>query len=105
MLRYLSHKLQKNNSEIYSSGLTYNSAGKRKSGPPKQTWLSTTLKESGKSLNEMKSIARKTVRWEIVVKDLCPKVEFDIFYRIMMAYGFFDLLKCSFQNYTVNGKR
>jgi hypothetical protein len=68
---WIGHTLRKDKSEISSSALTYNPQGKRKRGRPKQTWLRTTLKESGKSFDEMKLLANNRVQWKSFVNDLC----------------------------------
>jgi hypothetical protein len=68
---WIGHTLRKDSSEICASALTYNLQGKRKRGHPKQTWLRTTLKESGKSFDETKPLANNRVRWKIFFNDLC----------------------------------
>jgi hypothetical protein len=65
------HTLRKVRSEICASARTYNPQGNRKRGRPKQTWLKTTLKESGKSYDEMKPLSNNRVRWKSFVNDLC----------------------------------
>jgi hypothetical protein len=68
---WIGHTLRKDRSEICASALTSNPQGKRKRGGPKQTWLRTTLKGSGKSFDEMKPVANNRVRWKSFVNDLC----------------------------------
>jgi hypothetical protein len=68
---WIGHTLRKDRSEICASALTYNPQGKRKRGRPKQTWLRTTLKESGKSFDEMELLANNRVWWKSFVNDLC----------------------------------
>jgi hypothetical protein len=59
---WIGHTLRKDRSEICASALTYNHQGKRKRGRPKQIWLRTTLKESGKSFDDMRPLANNRVR-------------------------------------------
>jgi hypothetical protein len=61
---WIGHTLRTDRSEIYGSALTYNPQEKMNRGRPKQTWLRTALKESGKSFDEMKPLANNTVRWK-----------------------------------------
>jgi hypothetical protein len=68
---WIGHILRKDRSEICASALTYNPQGRRKRGCPKQTWLRTTSKESGKSFDEMKPLANNRVWWKSFVNDLC----------------------------------
>jgi hypothetical protein len=69
---WIGHTLRKDRSEICASALIYNPQGKRKGGRPEQIWLRTTLKESGKSFDELKPLANNRVRWKSFVNDLCP---------------------------------
>jgi hypothetical protein len=73
---WVGHTLRKDRSEFCASALTYNPQGKRKRGRSKQTWLKTTLKESGKSFDEIKPLANNRV----LLMTYVPNVEFGYYY-------------------------
>jgi hypothetical protein len=68
---WIGNTLRKDRSDICANALTCNPQGKRKRGRSKQTWLRTTLKESGKSFDGMKPLANNRVQWKSFVNNLC----------------------------------
>lgn len=67
---WLGHTLRKNTNSIAHSALEWNPQGRRSRGRPKTTWRMTILKETSKSISELRYIAKRRDNWKIYVDRL-----------------------------------
>lgn len=68
---WIGHTLRKPSSEIAHAAYEWNPQGSRTSGRPKTTWRRTVQKETTKSFNELRSLARRRDAWKNFVKIIC----------------------------------
>lgn len=68
---WLGHTLRKERSEVPHAALEWNPQGYRSVGRPKTSWRNTVAKETSKSYNQLRYIAREREDWKIYVKNIC----------------------------------
>ena len=71
---WIGHTLRKPTDEICRQALTWNPQGSRRTGRPKLTWkrcLEREIQDSGRSLGELKVLAKNRKRWKELVEALC----------------------------------
>ena len=72
--RWIGHILRRPVTDITRHALSWNPAGKRKRGRPRNTWqrsVEDEAKKVGKSWPQIRKIAKNRVRWRIFVDGLC----------------------------------
>jgi hypothetical protein len=72
--QWIGHTLRKEPDEICRQALDWNPQGSRKPGRPKNTWrrsLAPDIKASGKTWNEIKTLANDREAWKNFVKARC----------------------------------
>ena len=67
---WVGHTLRKSSDEIVYTALQWNPQGSRNRGRPRWTWIRCVNKETGKSFNELKYIARNRDLWRSFVDRL-----------------------------------
>jgi hypothetical protein len=69
-VRWIGHKLRKEDGEIPKAALLWNPQGSRKRGRPKSTWRRSVIKEAGRSWNELSFLAADRQKWKELVDNL-----------------------------------
>jgi hypothetical protein len=72
---WIGHTLRKLSGITEKDALDWNPQCRRKRGRPKKTWRRTVeeeAREQRKRWQEVKALAKNTVRWRSFVKALCP---------------------------------
>ena len=72
--KWLGHTLWKPSSTITRKALTWNPQGRRKRGPPRNTWrrsLEAEIKSMGKSWYQLEKDAQERRLWRETVEGLC----------------------------------
>jgi hypothetical protein len=75
---WLGHTLRRPPGDIAKAALEWNLQGTRSRGRPRKTWRRIILEEirhQGKTWNEVKVLARNSVRWRNFVRALCSREE------------------------------
>ena len=69
--RWIGHTLRKEDGEIPKAALLWNPQGNRKRGRPKNSWRRSTIKEAGRSWNELRFLAADRQKWKGLIDSPC----------------------------------
>ena len=70
-LRWIGHKLRKEDGEIPKSALFWNPQGNRKSGRPRNSWRRSVNKGACRSWTELRFLAADRRKWKGFIDILC----------------------------------
>jgi hypothetical protein len=69
--RWIGHTLRKEDGEIPKAALLWNPQGNRKRGRTKNSWRRSTIKEAGRTWNELRFLAADRQTWKGIIDNLC----------------------------------
>jgi hypothetical protein len=68
--RLIGHTLRKEDGQIPKVALLWNPQGNRKRGRPKKSWRRSTIKEAGRSWNELRFLTADRQKWKGLIDNL-----------------------------------